>query len=107
VLSIATHKQKDQFLRDVAAWEQQYGAPFAERGAIHGWVASDLQRARSMLLNALPHMFQYLDDSRIAYSTNTTEGYFSRLKKRYRLHQGIARQNRESYFRWYFYLCQH
>lgn len=107
VLSIRTHQQKKAFLRKVTEWEHRYGSPFHQPGTIHGWVATDLQRARSMLFNALPYMFQYLNDATIPFSTNMAEGYFSRLKKRYRAHQGIVHRYRKEYFRWYFYLCEH
>ena len=106
VLSVHTHQEKHNFLRRVEVWETRFGAPFDHRGTIHGWVATDLQKARSMLLKALPYMFQYLDDEKIPFSTNMAEGYFSRLKKRYRAHQGIVLKHREHYFRWYFHLCQ-
>jgi hypothetical protein len=68
-------------------------------------VFSDLKRARSMLLAALPDMFRYLDDPMIATSTNALEGYFARLKQRYRQHRGLASHHRNAYFRWYLNLC--
>jgi hypothetical protein len=58
-----------------------------------------------MLIAALPDMFHYLGDHRIPTSTNALEGYFARLKQRYRQHRGLAAQHREAYFTWYFYLC--
>jgi len=58
-----------------------------------------------MLLSALPDMFRYLDDPRIAKSTNALEGYFARLKEKYRQHRGLARHHRTAYLRWYFHLC--
>jgi hypothetical protein len=64
-----------------------------------------LKRARSMLLAALPDMFPYLDDIHIPTSTNALEGYFARLKHRYRQHRGLAPHHRDAYFRWYIYLC--
>ncbi len=58
-----------------------------------------------MLLAALPDMFRYLDDPQIATSTNPLEGYFARLKQRYRQHRGLAQHHRKAYFRWYLHLC--
>ena len=106
VLSVSNHEQKEQFLNAVQRWNEHYGTQFTERGPVHGWVATDLNRARSMLLRAIPYMFHYLDNKDIPISTNIAEGYFSRLKKHYRLHQGLAPHQRENYFRWYFHLCQ-
>ena len=70
-----------------------------------GWVFSDLKRARSMLLSALPNMFHYLDDLNIPKSTNALEGYFARLKQKYRQHRGLVKRHRNSYFEWYLHLC--
>ena len=54
-----------------------------------GKVFSDLKRARSMLVKAVPNMFHYLDDANIPKTTNALEGYYSRLKQRYRQHRGL------------------
>ena len=65
---------------------------------------SDLKRARSMILKALPDMFHYLDDKLIPFSTNSLEGYFSRVKWGYRNHRGMAEHKRINYFKWYTFL---
>ncbi len=104
VLQIRSQHQRRQFERVFARWNDRYGfrlGQFTERA----WVSNDLQRARSMLTNALPFMFGYLHDSNIPRSTNALEGYFSRLKLRYRQHRGLSERHRLNYFRWYFYLC--
>jgi len=104
VMSLHTISYRDCFLSQVHAWERRYGCHIA-RSAEKGWVFSDLKRARSMLLSALPDMFRYLDDPLIAKSTNALEGYFARLKHKYRQHRGLAQRHREAYFRWYLHLC--
>jgi len=106
VTNIHTATQRDLFLDKLKAWEQHYGFRIAVTPE-HGYVFSDLKRARSMLLAALPNMFHYLSDPSIKRSTNALEGYFARLKQRYREHRGLARHKRDSYFRWYFSLCTH
>jgi hypothetical protein len=103
VTSIRTPVQRDAFLAAVQAWEDRYGFRLAQIPE-HGWVISDLIRARSMLLNALPHMFYYLDDPAIPPTTNGLEGYFARLKNHYRQHRGLAPSLRPNYFAWYFHL---
>lgn len=103
VTRIRTKKQKDQFLEMVAEWEQKYGKDMVTLPE-KGWVFSDLKRARSMLINALPYMFNYLDDIKIPFTTNGLEGYFSRLKGHYRQHRGLRKYKLESYFEWYFSL---
>jgi hypothetical protein len=104
VMSLHTASDRDRFLSRVHAWERRYGHSIV-RSAEKGWVFSDLKRARSMLLSALPDMFRYLDDPSIVKSTNALEGYFARLKQKYRQHRGLAQRHRVAYFRWYLHLC--
>jgi len=102
------HSPSDQakFLTRIQAWEQIHGTRIAVTPE-HGYVFSDLKRARNMLLTALPNMFHYLNNPLIANSTNALEGYFSRLKQRYRQHRGLAHRHRLAYFQWYLSLCSH
>ena len=102
--SIETEMQRDSFLEQVNAWEKRYGSRIAEETE-RGWVASDLKRARSMLLGAAPHMFHYLRHRAIPKSTNALEGYFGRLKKLYRQHPGLSSHHRDAYLKWYLRLC--
>jgi len=104
VMAITTVSERDQFLVQLQEWEHRYGyrlAGLPERGRVF----SDLKRARSMLLAALPDMFHYLENPAIPKTTNAIEGYFARLKHRYRQHRGLIRAHRNAYFRWYVYLC--
>ena len=103
VTRIATAVERDAFLNLVATWEEQYGAGIGARKET-GRVFSDIKRARSMLQNALPDMFHYLDDPCISTTTNGLEGYFSRLKSHYRQHRGLRPHKRPHYFAWYFHL---
>ena len=102
VTGIETTADRDAFLNLVTTWEAQHGAGIAARKEI-GRVFSDIKRARSMLLHALPDMFHYLDDPHIPTTTNGLEGYFSRLKSHYRQHRGLNPRKRQNYFAWYFH----
>lgn len=102
---ITTPDQKQQFIQNFESWEQCYGPKIASSPE-KGWVFSDLKRARSMLLNALPQMFLYLTNSNVPKTTNPLEGYFARLKQRYRQHRGIIKSKRPSYFSWFFHLVR-
>ena len=104
VTGITTPADKKAFLDLVDAWEDRYGAEIAARKET-GRVFSDIKRARSMLLRALPDMFHYLDDPHISTTTNGLEGYFSRLKSRYRQHRGLSPRKRPNYFAWYFHFA--
>ena len=105
VMDITTMKQRNEFLAAWQAWEERFGQPIASRPS-RGKVFSDVKRARSLLFYALPYMFHYLDDPLIPRSTNWIEGYFSRLKARYRQHRGLSEKHRANYFAWYFHLCK-
>lgn len=102
VTKIKTQADRDVFLDSVTEWEAKYGSQIAVRRE-RGHVFSDIRRARSMLLRALPDMFHYLDNPLIPISTNGLEGYFSRLKAHYRQHRGVRKEKRLNYFQWYFH----
>jgi len=102
VTKIRTQADRDMFLGSVTDWESKYGSQISSRRET-GYVFSDIKRARSMLLRALPNMFHYLDNPLIPTSTNGLEGYFSRLKSHYRQHRGLRKEKRRNYFQWYFH----
>jgi len=102
VTKIRTPAERDEFLKTVSYWEANYGSKIGARYE-RGHVFSDIKRARSMLLRALPDMFHYLDNPLIPISTNGLEGYFSRLKAHYRQHRGIRKEKHKYYFQWYFH----
>ena len=104
VMAIHTVADREPCVAQGQSWEQRYG-PRLAGAAETGWVVSDLKRARSLLLAALPDMFHYLDDPAIPKSTNALEGYFARLKHKYRQHRGLTPAHRSAYFRWYVHLC--
>lgn len=104
VLDIHSQYQRRRFERTFDKWNEQYGLRLSSTPN-RGWVTSDLQRARSMVMRAMPFMFTFLVDPNIPRSTNALEGYFSRLKQRYRRHRGLSKRNRANFFQWYFYLC--
>lgn len=103
VTYIRTKIERDQFLAKLHDWEKRFGSAIDSKPE-RGGVFSDIKRARSMLIKALPDMFHYLDDPSIPPTTNGLEGYFSRLKANYRQHRGLSPKSRSNYFQWYFYL---
>lgn len=102
---IRTHQEKEIFTSDLMKWEKRYGDIVNRFPSDHNTL-SDLKRARSMILKALPNMFHYLNDKNIPFSTNGLEGYFSRVKWAYRNHRGLAKHKRINYFKWYTFLKQ-
>ena len=102
---VKSKQDAQRFTKAVYAWEKRFGSGI-ESSPNRGKVFSDIIRARSMLLKALPNLFHYLDNQNIDRSTNALEGYFSRFKEHYRLHRGLSKNNRYNYFKWYFFLKQ-
>jgi transposase-like protein len=100
---VKTKEESQRFIKGFYAWENRFGTGI-ESSPNRGWVFSDIIRARSMVIKAIPNLFHYIDNSKIARSTNALEGYFSRVKEHYRLHRGLSKRNKINYFKWYFYL---
>ena len=97
---VKDERKKQAFIKVLGHWEKQYGRfvlSLPSKDKVYG----DLQRARSLVLHALPDMFHYLDDPFIAATTNKLEGYFSRMKEIYRKHRGMSKKHRGNYFAWY------
>lgn len=105
VTNIRNKTERDRFLNFLYEWEEKYGQKISSHPE-RGRVFSDIKRARSMLLKALPNMFHYLENPNIPSSSNGLEGYFSRLKGHYRHHRGLEKTKRSNYFNWYFFLKQ-
>lgn len=103
IFGIEKYCQRDNFFSTLLAWEKCYGS-FVKSLPSKNKVFGDLQRARSLLLNAWPDMFHYLDDPKIAPTTNLIEGYFSTVKGRYKQHRGLSKTVRPKYLSWYIYL---
>jgi hypothetical protein len=103
ICDVKTLTQVQGFMAEVKAWEHRFGPPM-DQSTDRGWVYSDLLKARSMLVKALPDLFHFVSNSHIPSSTNMLESYFSRLKEHYRHHRGLAIHHRDAYFKWYFYL---
>lgn len=103
IFGIENHFQQRDFLKTILEWENSFGKSVQSLPSSHK-VYGDLQRARSLLLNAWPDMFHYLDDQNIPPTTNRIEGYFSTVKGRYKQHRGLSKVNRKKYLSWYIYL---
>lgn len=103
VMTITDDATKDIFLNRLEEWESVYGAYVQALDSRHK-VWGDLQRARSLLKHALPDMFHYLQNNKIAMTSNKQEGLFSAAKILFRNHRGVKKENRKSYFSWYFHL---
>ncbi|PKL72213.1 hypothetical protein CVV26_02605 [Candidatus Kuenenbacteria bacterium HGW-Kuenenbacteria-1] len=66
-------------------------------------ISNHKDRTRSLIKNALPNMFYYLDDSKIPKSSNGLECRFSYLKNNLNIHRGLTKKNRKNFILWYNY----
>lgn len=64
----------------------------------------NLHAAFSLLENAIPNMFNYLDDEQIPNTTNRIENYFTHLKDNLRIHRGLRFEAKKNFIKWYLYM---
>jgi len=102
IMAIHTHAQKDDFINTFRCWHKKFKTFI--RGLPRNSIANkDLKRTMALITHALPEMFYYLDDSKIAPTTNFVEGFYSQLKHHYQRHKGLTKDHQQSYLRWYCY----
>lgn len=100
--SIKTKDEQNQFIESYKNWLKQY-KDFVVKLPRTTVASKDLKRTMTLINNALPNMFHFLDDSNIYATTNALEGYHSMLKSDYQRHRGLSKQHRISYINWYNY----
>ena len=61
----------------------------------------NLRSACSHVINAIPNLFGYINDSEIPKTTNELEGYFTHLKEKLTLHKGLRFEKRKNFIKWY------
>jgi Transposase, Mutator family len=106
VCQIRTKREKDLFILAYASWANTYREDVLALPRTQ--VAfKDLKRTMVLIKNAIPDMFYYLDNPSVPKTTNTLEGYYSRLKADYRQHRGISGPRKISYLSWYCYFKNH
>lgn len=104
---IDTHRKKNIWIKQFSGWCEKYHnflqeksiAPSGRRWYTHKL----LRRTRSLIKNALPDMFHYLDNPDILKSTNSLESRFSFLKNELKIHRGLSEKSRKNFILWYHY----
>lgn len=64
----------------------------------------NLHAACSHIINAIPHLFSYINDKEIPKTTNELEGYFTHLKEKLTLHRGLRLEKKKFFIKWYIHL---
>lgn len=95
-------EERNEFIASYMTWLDQY-KDFVLSLPRSEVAFKDLKRTMALIYNALPDMFHYLSDKNIPKTTNTLEGFYSRLKADYRKHRGLAEKHKISYLSWYCY----
>jgi hypothetical protein len=102
VTAINSDADQQQFLERYQSWHQYYDAIISALPQIS--VASvDLRRAVRLIDNALPNMFCFIKDPKIAKTTNFLEGFYSQIKHHYQRHRGLTKKHKIAYLSWYCY----
>lgn len=99
-------KERDAFITSYAIWLGEY-RDFVLSLPRTKVAYKDLRRTMALIYNALPDMFYYLYDTKIPKTTNTLEGFYSRLKADHRSHRGLTEDHKIKYLNWYCYYKNH
>ncbi|MBI5538892.1 MAG: transposase [Bacteroidia bacterium] len=104
---IDNHDKRDYWIRQFDGWCRKYSSFLKEKSeSLSGrkWYTHKLlRRTRSLIKNALPNMFHYLDNPHIPKSTNCLETRFSYLKNNLKIHRGLSKKSRQNFILWYNY----
>ncbi len=100
--SIKSFKDRETFLHLFDCWINAHFS-FVRTLPSSTIEFKDLKKTVTLIKNALPDMFHYLDDPSVPSTTNSLEGFFSRLKSDYQRHRGLSKLHRISYLNWYCY----
>jgi len=104
---ISNHKDKNFWITEFDGWCKKHDSFLKKQSeslSEKKWYTHKLlRRTRSLIKNALPNMFYYLDDSKIPKSSNGLECRFSYLKNNLNIHRGLTKKNRKNFILWYNY----
>lgn len=106
--SVDNHIKAQLWMKAIYDWHIHYKGFIEEKSVSHAtgryWYKHKLVRRSFVLIkNALPHMFEYLFNSRVPKSTNGLESFFGHLKSHLLLHRGMTKHHRKNFIRWYLY----
>ena len=105
LFSVRTRRQRRRWLRAYRRWEQQhavflkersYGEPKAGKKRSWWYTHRNIRAARSLLRNALPHLFTFVHYPHVPRTTNHVEGGVnSRLKELVHRHRGLPQDRKQ------------
>lgn len=106
VTGIKTPEQCSLWLLQLHKWHQQYKGILLEESYNslkneYWYTHKDLYQAYTHLINALPHLFTYVNDPEIPNTTNRLESFFKHLKEKLLLHSGLRLEAKRNFIKWY------
>lgn len=106
LLSVRTKRQRRRWLCVYRRWERRHvnflkersdGEPKAGEKRTWWYTHRNIRAARSLLRNALPHLFTFIDHPHIPRTTNHVEGGVnSRLKELVHRHRGLSKDRKQT-----------
>lgn len=103
--SCRTHELAEDFCWSFADWGERHenflaerSFAFNQRGRKHSWYTHKrLRGARSLIQNALPHLFTFLDYPNCPNTTNAVEGGINtQVAEATRLHRGLRQHQKQT-----------
>lgn len=105
LLLVRTAAQRDEWLESLRKWESRHANFLKERTyGDNGWwyTHRKLRAVRSLLRNAAPDLFRYVDNPTVPRTSNHVEGGLnSRVKELLRSHRGLSKNQRLALVCWY------
>ena len=106
ITTISTQEDCGLWLLKFKAWCDEYEDYVKQKSyniesKRYWYTHKNLHAAYSLILNAMPHLFHYIDDPEIPKTTNSLEGYFSHLKDKLMLHRGLRLDAKKNFIKWY------
>lgn len=106
LLAVRKAQERDDWLLAFQTWDERWSEFLKERSSSpetgRTWFTHrSLRKIRTLVRNAIPDLFLYVEDPSIPKDTNGLEGRFSGLKFHYRQHRGLSLERRNAYLAWY------
>ena len=103
---IKTQEQCSWWLLSLHKWHQTHRDTLTEESINPQtgkyWFTHDgLHKAYTLIYQAMPHLFTYLNDLEIPSTTNRLESYFKHLKAKLLLHSGLRLEAKRNFIKWY------
>ena len=104
--AIKTQEQCSFWLLQLHKWHQVHKNTLQEESVNtlkneYWYTHKGLHQAYTLIINALPHLFSYLNDPQIPSTTNRLESFFKHLKEKLLLHSGLRSEAKRNFIKWY------